>query len=91
MNNEKLILRSLNFLLLKSQTFSEKEANEKREILGEVDKLLNPKEVVPYEDSLKKSQRICANCNYFESVHGDPKFFDKKNVCDNFKEKDGGS
>ena len=39
MNNEKLILRSLNFLLLKSQTFSEKEANEKREILEGIENL----------------------------------------------------
>ncbi len=53
MNNEKLILRSLNFLLLKSQTFSEKEANEKREILKEIGKELNSKEDVPYEKRIQ--------------------------------------
>ena len=52
MNNEKLILRALEFLLFKSQTLSEKEVEEKTEILEKIRKELNPKEVLPYAESL---------------------------------------
>ena len=54
MNNEKLILEALGFLLVTNHPIS-KEATQKRfEIVGKIDKILNPSQDVPYEDSLNE-------------------------------------
>ncbi len=79
MNNDKLILRALNFLLLKSQTFSEKEFQEKTEILEGIDQALNPKEDVPYEKSIE----VCADCGIKE-LHHDPKNLLYDRTCKKF-------
>ncbi len=71
MNKEtKLILETLRILLVKSQSnFSRNDPNKEREILEEIDQVLNPKEVVPYEDSLEDGSEICATCGYSEDWH----------------------
>lgn len=88
MNNEiKQILKNQKEILSYILTQYDRESSfseDVRVLIKETEGLLNPKEDVPYEKSIEEPQRICANCNYFESVHGDPKFFDKENVCNKF-------
>ncbi len=48
--------------------------------------LAYPKEIVPYEDSLKENNErdVCAKCGYFRSAHSNESFWDKVNVCGEF-------
>lgn len=50
MNNEKLILRSLKHILL--QTFEGKNPETTSKLLRELEDAFNPKEVVPYAESM---------------------------------------
>ncbi len=53
MNNEKLILEALSFLLVVNHPISDEARDKRLEIINKIDQVLNPKEDVPYEDSLK--------------------------------------
>ncbi len=53
MNNEKLILEALSFLLVVNHPLSDEARDMRLDIVERIEKTLNPKEDVPYEDSLE--------------------------------------
>ncbi len=56
MNNEKLILKALKHILL--QTFRGKNSETTAGLLSEISNTLNPKEDVPYEESIKEPKKV---------------------------------
>jgi len=76
MNNEKLILEALKHLLVAMDVNDPKIEG----TIIDIEDALNPKEVVPYEDSLIE---VCADCGIKE-LHHDPKNLLYDRTCKKF-------
>ncbi len=65
MNNEKLILKALRMILLHSDQVQKVQSGKIGKVIEDIEKALNPKEDVPYGDSLEKRETYtCNECGF---------------------------
>ena len=61
MNNEKLIMKALNYLLWVHQPRSDRSEEDRDKLMVDLQLAINPIEYVPYAESLEDN-RICPDC-----------------------------